>query len=156
MRTQNYSRQILVWVAELCTKHFFSNVNSYFCMLCVCALRNAHAMVQRVHICPQVSLRFSGGIWALRKVGCHCYTAKKFEFMYSQKRNSNSFSKSHHRLLLAEEVLLCVLCKDTPRKFETNISRKGTARLQSQFPHSCVCEVSLYFQVRPNYFPAAE
>jgi hypothetical protein len=25
------------------------------------------------------------------------------------------------------------------RKFETNISRKRIARLQSQFPHSCVC-----------------
>ncbi len=30
------------------------------------------------------------------------------------------------------------------RKFETNIPRKGTARLQSQFLHSCFCERSIY------------
>ena len=30
------------------------------------------------------------------------------------------------------------------RKFETNILRKGIARPQSQFPHSCVCERSIY------------
>ncbi len=30
------------------------------------------------------------------------------------------------------------------RKFETNISRKGIARPQSQFPHSCVCEWFIY------------
>ncbi len=29
-------------------------------------------------------------------------------------------------------------------KFETNIPRKGIARPQSQFPHSCVCERFLY------------
>ncbi len=34
---------------------------------------------------------------------------------------------------------LCPACiaKTQYRKFQTNIPRKGTARLQSQFPHSC-------------------
>jgi hypothetical protein len=30
--------------------------------------------------------------------------------------------------------------KNLYRKFETNITRKGIVRPQSQFPHSCVCE----------------
>ncbi len=30
------------------------------------------------------------------------------------------------------------------RKFETNIPRKGIARPQPQFPHSCVCERFIY------------
>ncbi len=34
--------------------------------------------------------------------------------------------------------------------------RKGIARPQSQFPHSCVCERSIYSHVLPTYFPAAE
>ncbi len=34
---------------------------------------------------------------------------------------------------------------------ETNISRKGIARTQSQFPHSCVCERSIYFHDRAAY-----
>ena len=29
-------------------------------------------------------------------------------------------------------------------KFETNIPKKGIARPQSQFPHSCVCELFIY------------
>ncbi len=32
-------------------------------------------------------------------------------------------------------------CKDTYPKFETNNPRKGIARPQSQFPHSCVCDL---------------
>jgi hypothetical protein len=40
------------------------------------------------------------------------------------------------------------------RKFETNIPRKGTARLQSQFLHSCFCERFIYSSDRSAY-PAA-
>jgi hypothetical protein len=36
------------------------------------------------------------------------------------------------------------------------IPRKGIAQPQFQFPHSCVCERSLYSHVWPTYFPAAE
>jgi hypothetical protein len=40
------------------------------------------------------------------------------------------------------------------RKFETNIPRKGIARPQSEFPHSCVCERFIYShcsaQTRPG------
>jgi hypothetical protein len=35
-------------------------------------------------------------------------------------------------------------------------TRKGIARPQSQFPHSCVCERSIHFHDRSTYFPAAE
>ncbi len=34
------------------------------------------------------------------------------------------------------------------RKFETDIPRKGIARPQSQFPHSCVCQRIIYFHDR--------
>ncbi len=38
------------------------------------------------------------------------------------------------------------------RKFETHIPRKGTARPQSHFPHSRVCERFLYSHDRSAYF----
>jgi hypothetical protein len=40
------------------------------------------------------------------------------------------------------------------RKFETNIPRKGIARPQSQFPHSCVCGRFLYSHDRSAYSSA--
>jgi hypothetical protein len=40
--------------------------------------------------------------------------------------------------------------------FDLCIPRKGTARPQSQFAHSCVCERFIYFHDRPTYFPAAD
>ncbi len=96
-------------------KHFFSNVNrdnSYFCMICVCALRNAHALVQRVHICPQVSLRFSG-----------------------------VFEPFEKQVVTATLQRIFILC----------IPRKGIARPQSQFPHSCVQELSIYSHRSEEY-----
>ncbi len=47
---------------------------------------------------------------------------------------------------------------DCSRTLQRNLNlcfpRKGIARPQSQFPHSCVCERSRYSHVRPTYFPA--
>jgi hypothetical protein len=45
-------------------------------------------------------------------------------------------------------------CKEPCRKFETNIPRKGIARPQSQFQHSCVCERSIYSHNRSAYSSA--
>ncbi len=42
------------------------------------------------------------------------------------------------------------------RNFDLCIPRKGTARPQSQFPHSCVCEQFIYSHDRSTYFHAAE
>ncbi len=39
---------------------------------------------------------------------------------------------------------LCGSMCTAKRKFETNIPRKGTVRLQSQFLHSCFCERFIY------------
>jgi hypothetical protein len=36
------------------------------------------------------------------------------------------------------------------------IHRKGIARAQSQFPHSCACEQSIYSHVQSTYLSAAE
>ncbi len=44
--------------------------------------------------------------------------------------------------------------KNQYRKLETNIPRKGTARPQSQFPHSCVCEQFIYSHDRFAYSAA--
>ncbi len=37
------------------------------------------------------------------------------------------------------------------RKFETNIPRNETARIRSQFPHSCICDRFLYSHDRSAY-----
>jgi hypothetical protein len=42
------------------------------------------------------------------------------------------------------------------RKFETNIPRKGTERLQSQFLHSCFCERFTYSPDRSAYSDAGK
>ncbi len=42
------------------------------------------------------------------------------------------------------------------RKFETNIPRKGVARPQSQFPHSCVCERFIYSHDQSAYSAAGK
>jgi hypothetical protein len=42
------------------------------------------------------------------------------------------------------------------RNFDLCIPRKGTARPQSQLPHSCVYERLIYSHDRSTYFPAAE
>jgi hypothetical protein len=47
-------------------------------------------------------------------------------------------------------------CKDTDRKFKTNIPRNETARPHSQFIHSCISERFIYSQVRSAYFVAAK
>ncbi len=41
-------------------------------------------------------------------------------------------------------------------EFETNIPRKGTARLQSQFLHSCFCELFIYSPDRFAYSAAGK
>jgi hypothetical protein len=41
-------------------------------------------------------------------------------------------------------------------KFETNIPRKGIARPQSQFPHSCVCERFIYAHNWSTYYAAGK
>ncbi len=49
----------------------------------------------------------------------------------------------------------CAAAKTQYWKFETNIPRKGTARPQSQFPHSCVCERFIYSHDRSASYSAA-
>jgi hypothetical protein len=55
-------------------------------------------------------------------------------------------------------VILVIVCtaKKQYRKFETNIPRKGIARPQFQFPHSCVCEQFIYSQDRSAYSAAGK
>ncbi len=42
--------------------------------------------------------------------------------------------------------------KNQYRKFETNIPRKEFARPESQFLHSCVCEVTKYTHDQSAYY----
>jgi hypothetical protein len=46
--------------------------------------------------------------------------------------------------------------KNQYRKFETNIPRKGIARPQSKFPHSCVCERFIYSHHQSAYSAAGK
>jgi hypothetical protein len=50
--------------------------------------------------------------------------------------------------------LRCLHCKEPVPKMETNIPRKGIARPQSQFPHSCVCGRFIYSPHRSAYSAA--
>ncbi len=52
-------------------------------------------------------------------------------------------------------LISCFLCA-LQRNFDLCIPRKGTARPQSQFPHSCVCERFIYSHDRYTNFSAAE
>jgi hypothetical protein len=47
-----------------------------------------------------------------------------------------------------------VHCKELIPKIQTNIPRKGIARPQSQFQHSCVCERFIYSHNRSAYSAA--
>ncbi len=55
-------------------------------------------------------------------------------------------------------AIACHCCteKTQYRKFETNITRKGIARSQSQFPHSCVGERFIYSHDRSDYSAAGK
>jgi hypothetical protein len=44
------------------------------------------------------------------------------------------------------------IAKNQHRKSETNIPRKGIAQPQSEFLHSCVCELFMYSQDRSTFF----
>ena len=48
------------------------------------------------------------------------------------------------------------LCCTPQRNLNLCIPRRGIARPQPQFPHSCVFERSINSHVRSTYFPAAE
>ncbi len=52
----------------------------------------------------------------------------------------------------------CLLCtaKTQYRKFKINITRKGIARPQPRFPHSCVCERFIYSQDLSAYSAAGK
>ncbi len=51
-------------------------------------------------------------------------------------------------------TLLYFTAKTQYRKYETNISKKGILWLQSQFPHSCVCERFFYSHDQSAYSAA--
>jgi hypothetical protein len=58
--------------------------------------------------------------------------------------NFLKFSHNFHFNILAKHSCAKCTAKTQYRKFEANIPRKGTARTQSQFPHSCVCAQLIY------------
>ena len=52
----------------------------------------------------------------------------------------------------ADLTVPCMHCKDTIQKIRNKFLRKGTARLQSQFLHSCFCERFIYSSDRSAYY----
>ncbi len=58
--------------------------------------------------------------------------------------------------LLGSQEYGTYTAKNQYRTFETHIPRKGTARPQSQFPHSRVCEQFLYSHDRSAYSAAGK
>ncbi len=55
-----------------------------------------------------------------------------------------------------QSVFSCCTAETQYREFETNISRKGITRPQSQFPHSCVCVRFIYSHDRSAYSAAGK
>ncbi len=53
-------------------------------------------------------------------------------------------------------VVLCMFLSTLQQNYHLCISRKGIARPQPQFPHSCVCERFITSRDRSTYFPSAE
>jgi hypothetical protein len=63
--------------------------------------------------------------------------------LFHKIRKGRVFEKKQLHLALQRNLTLC-------------IPKKGIARPQSRFSHSCVCERSIYSHFRPTYFPAVE
>ncbi len=63
---------------------------------------------------------------------------------------------THSFLLLFSSAQTSYTAKTQYRKFETNIPRKGIARPQSQFTHSCVCERFIYSRDRSAFSAAGK
>ncbi len=89
--------------------------------------------------------------------------------LISQQRRKKESHKNNYfkygQTLLYDSTELDVHClvtgsyytaKTQYRKFETNIPRKGTARLQSQILHSCFCERFIYSPDRSTYSAAGK
>ncbi len=84
----------------------------------------------------------------IHKLSFHSLIFQSLEvFMHSIKKLS--------RIPLVFQNNVCT-AKIQYRKFEQNIPRKGISRLQSQFPHSCVCERLIYSHDRSAYSPTGE
>jgi hypothetical protein len=70
----------------------------------------------------------------------HC--TKKLFLSYVCKTNCRNNGK-----LFSEKPFVCSIAhtaKTQYRKFEKNVTIKGIARPQSQFPHPCVCDQFIY------------
>jgi hypothetical protein len=70
--------------------------------------------------------------------------------------NDTRQSKTTCFVLCQTTITALRTAKTQYRKFETNILRKETARLQSHFLHSCLCERFIYSPDRSAYSAAGK
>ncbi len=92
-----------------------------------CAQLYSLAEIPNPHPFPRIWAHIRGRYWP-RKTTSLCYPLSRTDYFFGF-----SFWCS----------IVCIAKTQYP-KFETNIPRKGIARPQSQFPHSCVCEHFIY------------
>ncbi len=64
------------------------------------------------------------------------------------------FAVGHHFPISTALVPQYIVHSTLQRKSHFCVPRKGIARPQSQFPHSCVCERFIYFHDRSAYSPS--
>ncbi len=88
-------------------------------------------------------------VYEMRKQRCKMIQ-KPIQYHYLFRWQNPQISPGFHQKLILLLRYSCLYCK------EFFIPRKGIVRPQSQFPHSCVCERSIYFHDWSTYFPAAE
>ena len=80
-----------------------------------------------------------------------------FHRYFQQKSKSHWFKKLFQVVRFSEihsfgvRRYVAVTLQRQYQKFETNIPRKGIARPQNQFPHSCVCERFIYSHNRSAF-----
>ncbi len=88
---------------------------------------------------------FSGNICFKSSAFCLCSSVGTFRWLYRARWNNKGLARSAGlagsiNLGLKRPTQPCT-AKNHYRKFETHIPRKG---IESQFPHSCVCERLIY------------
>ncbi len=94
----------------------------------------------------------------IRKTRAEAETSNKKQFRaFKLVTNSPIFMYSNFLWFCHLSCIIALSNLQRNRLFTLHLHcRKGIARPQSKFPHTCVCERFIYSQDRSTYFPAAE
>jgi hypothetical protein len=132
------------------SKHLFGYLLSCSAIMAFCSVL-CSAAYYLIHIFAPVSILHASAL-----LQSTCAHAICFALLTSIHFLSNyGFNCSALCPFICNKVFNCSFYT-LQRKSHLCIPRKGIARPQSKYPHSCVCERFIYSQGRSTYFPAAE